>query len=157
MPEVLNSPLRSGEADLRAEPPASGQINLSINEDVKAVWSEAIKNKVARPTCAPSRLRQAEKSKRQTTMHKRFGAKRHKKRPSCRARQEGRITSMETTKQQALKLAQLQAQQTVQSRWNRSSQWWKIGHWQWFVPLHQNIRCRRTAGAGRPYNPSRRS
>jgi hypothetical protein len=67
-----------GEADSRAEPPASGQMNLSRIHAVSGLErSDRIEDK---------------------------------KRPSCRAGQEGQITSMDTAKQQASKQAQLQAQ-----------------------------------------------
>ena len=53
----------------------------------------------ARPHAEPPASRQ--KSLKMTRMRKRFVAQRPKKRPSCRAGQEGQVTSMETTKQQA--------------------------------------------------------
>jgi len=54
----------------------------------------------ARPTCAPSRLPQGAKIQASTLVLKRFVAQRPEK---CLlpGRAEGRITSMETTKQQA--------------------------------------------------------
>ena len=57
---------------------------------------------VARPTGAPSRLHQGRRAKtKPECLSGLCSAAKHKKWPSCRARQEGRITSMETTKQQA--------------------------------------------------------
>src|SRR5437899_5087219 len=60
----------SGEADLRAEPPASRSRRISRGEELLS----GLVTSAARPTCAPSRLHQEQKDLKGRGALKRFGA-----------------------------------------------------------------------------------